>query len=117
MYLFSTKQILQSGLRVKGNKNSSTFCNKSGNAVLLATSNLWGDIQIVRTYILKNNIFNPVSLSTRYLDFGTLHCHFRHISDNIICYVLNNIEDMKKICFSTQKHVSCSYTLEKNILT
>ena len=40
MYLLSTEQILQSGLRVKGNKSSSTFCDKFGDTILLATSNL-----------------------------------------------------------------------------
>ena len=39
MYLLSTKQTLQSGLRVEGNKSGSTFCNKSGNTILLATPN------------------------------------------------------------------------------
>jgi len=34
MYLFSTGQIFQSGLRVEGNESSSTFCDKSGDAVL-----------------------------------------------------------------------------------
>jgi len=54
--LLSTRQILQSGLRVEGNKSSFTFCDKSGNAVLLATPNLWSNVQIVRTCILKHNI-------------------------------------------------------------
>jgi len=40
MYLLSTRQILQSGLRVEDDKSSSTFCDKSGDAVLLATPNL-----------------------------------------------------------------------------
>jgi len=44
MYLLFTRQILQSGLRVKGNKSGSTFRNKLGDAVLLATSNLWDNI-------------------------------------------------------------------------
>ena len=39
IYLFSIRQILQSGLRVKGDKSGSTFHDKSGNTVLLATSN------------------------------------------------------------------------------
>ena len=34
MYLFSTGQIFQFGLRVEGNKSSFIFCDKSGNAVL-----------------------------------------------------------------------------------
>ena len=37
MHLLSTRQILQSGLRVEGNKSGSTFHNKSGDAVLSAT--------------------------------------------------------------------------------
>ena len=40
MHLLSTEQILQSELRVKGNKSSSTFCDKSSDTVLLATFNL-----------------------------------------------------------------------------
>ena len=44
MCLLSTGQILQSGLRVEGDKSGSTFCDKSCDAVLLATSNLWGNI-------------------------------------------------------------------------
>jgi len=44
MHLLSTGQLLQSGLRVEDDKSSSTFCNKSGDVVLLATSNLWGNI-------------------------------------------------------------------------
>ena len=40
MCLLSTRQILQSGLRVEGNKSSSTFCDKSGDAVQAATPNL-----------------------------------------------------------------------------
>ena len=44
MHLFSTKQILQSKLRVKDDKISFTFHNKSDDAVLLVTSNLWNNI-------------------------------------------------------------------------
>jgi len=68
-YIFSG-QILQSELRVEDNKNGSTCHDKSGNAILLAISNLWSNIQIVRTYILKHNVPNFVSLVTRYLDFA-----------------------------------------------
>ena len=113
MCFLSTGQILQSRLRVEGNKSSFTFYNKFDNAVLLTTSNLWGNIQIIRTYILKHNIPNPVSLATRYLDFDTLHCYFGHVSDKVIHHVLDNVEDMKKICFPTQKHICCGCTLEK----
>ena len=41
MYLFFTRQIFQSRLKVEGNKSSSTFCDKSGNTVLLAILNLY----------------------------------------------------------------------------
>ena len=80
MCLLSTEQIFQSGLRVKDNKSGSTFCDKSGNAVSSATPNLWGNIQIVRTCILKHNVSNPMSLVIRHLDFETLHCCFGHVS-------------------------------------
>ena len=62
-FLF-TRQILLSELRVKDNKSSFTFCNKFYNAILLATSSLWSNIQIVKTYILKHNISNLISLIT-----------------------------------------------------
>ena len=39
IYLLS-RQILQSRLRVKGNKSGFTFYNKSGYTILLVTSNL-----------------------------------------------------------------------------
>ena len=103
--LLSTEQILQSGLRVKDNKSGSTFCNKSDDTVPLATPNLWNNIQIIRTYILKYNIFNPVSLAIRYLNFETLHHCFGHISNKIIYHVLNNVEDVKNIYFLTQKKI------------
>ena len=63
IYLLSTRQIFQSGLRVEDNKSSSTFYDKSSDTVLSVTSNLWENIQIVRTYILKHDIPNSVSLS------------------------------------------------------
>jgi len=44
IHLLSTGKILQSGLRVEGNKSGSTFHDKSGNAILLATPNLWDNI-------------------------------------------------------------------------
>jgi len=40
IYFLSTRQILQSELRVKDDKSGSTFHDKSGDAVLSATSNL-----------------------------------------------------------------------------
>jgi len=87
-FLF-TKQILQSWLRVEDNKSSFIFCDKSYNAILLATSNLWDNIQIVRTHIVKYNIFNPISLIIRHLDFETLHHYFEHVSGEVMYYVLN----------------------------
>ena len=53
MYFFSAEQILYSRLRVEDNKSGSTFCDKYGDAILLAIPNLQGNIQIVRTHILK----------------------------------------------------------------
>jgi len=87
--------------------------DKFGNAVLLVVSNLWDNIKIVKTYILKYNIFSPVSLTTRYLDFETLYYHFEHVSDEVIHHILDNIEDTKKSCFPTQKYVFYSYILRK----
>ena len=101
MYLLSTRQILHSVLRVKGNKSGFTFCNKFGNAVLSATLNLWGNIQIVRACIFKNNVSNPISLTTRHLDFEILHHCFKYTSDEVICHILDNVEDIKKIYFPT----------------
>ena len=111
--LFSTGQIFQFGLRVKSNKSSSTFHNKSGDAVSSATLNLWGNIQIVKTYIIKHNISNPVSLVIRHLDFETLHYQFEHASDKVMHYVLDNVGDVKKICFPTQKYVCHDCTFGK----
>ena len=113
IYLFSTRQILQSGLRVEGNKIDSTFCNKAGNAILSATPNLWGNIQIVRTHILKHDVPNLVSLAIRYLNFEILHHHFGYTSDEVMCHVLNNVEDVKKIHFPIQKCVCYGCTLGK----
>ena len=93
--------ILQSGLRVEGNKSSFNFCNKFDDTVLLATFNLWSNIQIVRTYILKHDVSNPMTLATRYLNFETLHCCFGYASNEVMHHVLGNVEDVKKICFPT----------------
>jgi len=87
--------------------------SKSSNVVLSATSNFWSNIQIVRTHIFKHNILNSVSFTTRYLDFGILYCFFRHISDEVMYFVLNNVENSKKIHFSTQKYICYSCTLRK----
>ena len=113
MYLLSTRQNFQYRFRIEDNKKSSTSHDKSYNTVLLATANLWGNIQIVRTYILKYNIFNLVSFTIRYLDFETLDCCFVHTSDKIIYHVLNDVEDMKKIYFPIQKHICYNYTFGK----
>ena len=112
MHLLSTRQILQFRLRVEGDKSSSTFYDKFGNTVISATSNLWNNIQIVRTYIPEYNVPNPVSLMTRYLDFETLHYCFGHAYHEVIHHVLNNAEYTKKICFLTQNCSCYSYTLE-----
>jgi len=113
MHILSTRQILQSGLRVKSNISGSTFCDKSGDAVLLAVPNLWGNIQIVKTCILKYNVLNSMNLVIRHLDFETLHYCFEHVSDEVMCHILDNVEDAKKICFLTQKYIYYSYTLGK----
>ena len=112
IHLLSTKQILQSRLRVEGNKSGSTFYDKFGNTILSANPNLWSNIQIIRTYILKHNVPNLVSLITRHLDFETLYHYFKHASDKIMYHIFDNVEDANKICFPTQKHVCHGYTLE-----
>jgi len=42
-----------------------------------------------------------------------LHHHFGHASDKVICHVLDNVEDARKIHFPTQKHICYNYTLRK----
>jgi len=86
---------------MEGNKSGSTFCDKSGDAVLLATPNFWGNIQIVKICILKHDVPNLVSLVIKHPDFETLHCHFGHASNEVMCHVLDNVEDAKKIHFLT----------------
>jgi len=113
IYLFSTRYILQSELRVEDNKNSSPFCDNSGNIVLLATPNLWNNIQIVRICIFKYNIFNPVSFVTRYLDIKTSYNYFGHISDEVIYYILDNVKNVKKIYFPVHKYIYHYYTFGK----
>jgi len=54
-----------------------------------------------------------MSLIIRHLDFETLHHYFGHTSDEIICHVLENVEDIKKICFPTQKYICYGCTLGK----
>ena len=67
----------------------------------------------MRTHILKYNVFNPISFVIRHLKFKTLHCCFGHVSDEIMCHVLNNVEDVKKICFLTQKYIYYGCTFGK----
>ena len=38
---------------------------------------------------------------------------FRYASNKVICYIFDNVEDVKKICFSIQKHVCYGCTLGK----
>ena len=45
--------------------DGSTFRDSSNDAVLSALPNLWGSIQVVRTYIIKNNVPNPVVRDVR----------------------------------------------------
>jgi len=67
----------------------------------------------VKTYILKYNVSNSIDLTTKHLDFETLHYHFGYTFDKVMCYILNNIEDAKKIYFPTQKYVCYSCILRK----
>ena len=82
---------------MEDNKSSFIFHDKSSNAVLSVTPNLWNNIQIVRTLILKHNISNSMSFTTKYSDFETLHCCFGHVSNKVMCYVLNNVKDVKNL--------------------
>jgi len=109
----STGQLLQSGLSIEGTMDSSTFCDSSGNAVLSALSNLWGSIQVIRTYIIKNNVPNPVSLVTRHLDYETIYYQLGHISDKAMRHISDNVEGAEKICFPNKKYICCSCALEK----
>jgi len=113
MHLFSTGQLFQSGLSIESTMDGSTFHNSSGDIVLSALPNLWGNIQVIRTCIIKNNIPNLISLVTRHPDYETIYCQLGHISDKTMKYVLDNVEGTKKICFPNKKHVCCGYTLGK----
>jgi len=113
MHLLSTGQLLQSGLSREGTMDGSTFHDSSSDAVLSTLPNLWGSIQVVRTYIIKNNIPNPVSLVTRHPDYEIIHCRLGHISNEAIRHISNNVEGAKKICFPNKKHICCGYTLGK----
>ena len=66
IYFLSTRQIIQSELRVEGNKSSFNFYNKPSNAILSATS-IWNNIQIVKTCIL---ILKHKILSKRAKDYS-----------------------------------------------
>jgi len=113
MCLLSTGQLLQSGLSIEGTMDSLTFCNSSGDAVLSALSNLWESIQVVKTCIIKNNVPNPVSLVTRHPDYETIHRRLRHISDEAMRHISDNVEGAEKICFPNKKHICYSCALGK----
>ena len=113
MHLLSTEQLLQFGLSIEDTMDGSIFHDLSGDAVLSILPNLWGSIQVVRTCIIKNNVPNPMSLVTRYLDYETIHCQLGHISNEAIRHISGNIEDAEKICFPNKKHICCDCTLGK----
>jgi len=113
MCLLFTGQLLQSRLSIEGIMDSSTFCDSSGDAVLFALPNLWGSIQVVRTYIIKNNVPNPMSLVTRHLDYETIHHRLGHISDEAIRHISDNVEGAEKICFPNKKHICYGCALGK----
>ena len=113
MCLFSTGQLLQSGLSIKGTMDGSTFCDSSGDAVLSTLPNLWGSIQVVRTYIIKNNVSNPMSLVTRYPDYKTIHHQLGHISDKAMRHISDNVEGTEKIYFPNKKHICHGCALGK----
>ena len=54
-----------------------------------------------------------MSLITKYLDFEILYYCFVYIFDKVMYYILNNVEDMKKIYFPTQKYVCYRCTFVK----
>jgi len=55
--------------------------------------------RVKKTHILKHNIPNLISLTMRHPDFETLYHCFKHTSNEVMCYILNNIEDTKNIFF------------------
>ena len=67
----------------------------------------------MRTYILKYNISNSMSLITRYLDFEILHHYFRYISNKVMYHILDNVKNVKKIYFSTQNMFATDTLLER----
>jgi len=54
-----------------------------------------------------------MSLAIKYLDFETLHYYFEHASDEVIHYVLDNIENTKKIHFPYRNISAIVVLLEK----
>ena len=100
-------------MRVEDNKSRSTFYDKSGDTVLLATANVWDNIKIVETYIVKYNVSNLMSVVIRYLDIETLDCGFRDTSEKIIYDVVEDVEDVKKNYFPTKNIISIITHLEK----
>jgi len=67
----------------------------------------------VRTYIIQNNVPNPVSLVTRHPDYETIHCQLGHISDKAMRHISDNVKGTEKICFPNKKYVCHSYALGK----
>ena len=67
----------------------------------------------MRTCIIKNNISNPISLVTRYLDYETIHHRLRHISDEAIKHISDNVEGTEKICLPNKKYIYYGYALGK----
>jgi len=100
-------------LSIEGTIDGSTFRDSSGDAILSALPNLWESIQVVRTCIIKNNVPNPVSLVTRYLDYETIHHQLGHIFNEAIRHISDNVEDAEKICFPNKKHICYGCTLGK----
>ena len=42
-----------------------------------------------------------MSFTTKHLDFERLYCYFGHASNKVMYYILDNVEDAKKIYFTT----------------
>jgi len=54
-----------------------------------------------------------MSFTTRYLDFEISYHYLGHVSNKVMHHVFNNVNNVKKIYFPTQKHICHGYTLEK----
>ena len=67
----------------------------------------------MRTYIIKNNVPNPVNLVTRHPDYETIHCWLGHISDEAMRHISDNVEGAEKICFPNKKHICYDCALGK----